>query len=111
MAVAVVCLIASELRVGGGTAFPYRSRWAARARLCLYAKGLIEPSERLILFVLCHSMQPSILFPSSSRLTPSQSLPQGISFFGRLKVEFFCGRDWQGVAMDEFVGKLDGCMV
>lgn len=26
------------------------------ARLCLYAKGLIEPSERLILFVLYHSM-------------------------------------------------------
>lgn len=32
-------------------------------------------------------------------------------FFGRLKVEFFCGRDWQGVAMDEFMGMLDGCMV
>ena len=56
-------------------------------------------------------MQPSILFPSSSRLTPSQPLPQDISVFGRLKVEFFCGRDWQGVAMDEFMGKLDGCMV
>ncbi len=27
--------------------------------------------------------------------------------FGRLKVEFFHGRDWQGVAIDEFERMLD----
>jgi hypothetical protein len=32
-------------------------------------------------------------------------------FFGRLKVEFFCERDWQGVAMDGLMGEFDGCMV
>lgn len=40
--------------------------------------------------------------------SPDSSRMEG--FFGRPKVEFFCGRDWQGVAMDEFMGMLDGCM-
>lgn len=31
-------------------------------------------------------------------------------FFGRLKVEFFYGRDWQGVTVDEFIGVLDAYM-
>ena len=28
-------------------------------------------------------------------------------FFGRLKIEFFYGRDWSGVALDEFADMLD----
>lgn len=28
-------------------------------------------------------------------------------FFGRLKVEFFYGRDWSGVSLDEFADMLD----
>ena len=28
-------------------------------------------------------------------------------FFGRLKMEFFYGRDWSGVALDEFADMLD----
>ena len=31
-------------------------------------------------------------------------------FFGRLKVEFSYGRDWQGVVMEEFIGMLEGYM-
>lgn len=31
-------------------------------------------------------------------------------FFGRLKNEFFYGRDWEGVGADEFIGKLDEWM-
>ena len=30
--------------------------------------------------------------------------PEG--FFGRLKVEFFHGRDWAGVTAEEFIGEL-----
>ena len=28
-------------------------------------------------------------------------------FFGRLKVEFFYGRDWDGVTIEEFIAMLD----
>ena len=28
-------------------------------------------------------------------------------FFGRIKIEFFYGRDWSGVALDEFADMLD----
>ena len=28
-------------------------------------------------------------------------------FFGRLKVEFFYGRDWSGITIEEFMGMLD----
>ena len=28
-------------------------------------------------------------------------------FFGRLKIEFFYGRDWSGVTIEEFMGILD----
>ena len=29
------------------------------------------------------------------------------SFFGRLKTEFFIGRDWEGTGLDEFAASLD----
>ena len=29
-------------------------------------------------------------------------------FFGRLKVEFFYGRDWKGWGVDQFMDALDG---
>ena len=32
-------------------------------------------------------------------------------FFGRLKVEFFHGRNWKGVSMDRFMEMLDGYLV
>lgn len=32
-------------------------------------------------------------------------------FFGRLKAEFFYGRDWKGVGMDRFMEMLDGYLV
>lgn len=41
--------------------------------------------------------------------SPGNSRMEG--FFGRLKAELFYGRGWQGVAMDEFMGMLDGYMV
>ena len=31
-------------------------------------------------------------------------------FFGRLKNEFFYGRDWRGVTYGEFAGRLDAWM-
>ncbi|MDO4400162.1 MAG: IS3 family transposase [Coriobacteriia bacterium] len=31
-------------------------------------------------------------------------------FFGRLKNEFFHGRDWSGVSAEEFIGRLEGWM-
>lgn len=40
--------------------------------------------------------------------SPDNSRMEG--FFGRLKVEFFYGRDWRGVTMDEFMRMLDGYM-
>lgn len=41
--------------------------------------------------------------------SPDNSRMEG--FFGRLKVEFFYGRDWRDVTMDEFIEMLDGYMV
>lgn len=37
---------------------------------------------------------------------PDNSACEG--FFGRTKPELFYGRDWRGVAMDEFMRTLDG---
>ena len=37
--------------------------------------------------------------------SPDNSRAEG--FFGRLKVEFFYGRDWQDVSVEEFMGMLD----
>jgi transposase InsO family protein len=37
--------------------------------------------------------------------SPDNSRCEG--FFGRLKVEWFYGRDWDGVTIDEFMGMLD----
>ena len=31
-------------------------------------------------------------------------------FFGRLKNEFFYGRDWRGVRAEEFIARLDAWM-
>lgn len=41
--------------------------------------------------------------------SPDNSRAEG--FFGRLKVEFFYGRDWEGVTIEEFMGTLHGYMV
>ncbi len=38
-------------------------------------------------------------------LQPDNSRAEG--FFGRLKVEFFYGRDWAGVTLGEFIAVLD----
>ena len=32
---------------------------------------------------------------------------RAVGFFGRLKIEFFYGRDWSGVTLDEFADMLD----
>ena len=37
--------------------------------------------------------------------SPDNSRCEG--FFGRLKIEYFYGRDWDGVTIEEFVGMLD----
>jgi transposase InsO family protein len=37
--------------------------------------------------------------------SPDSSRAEG--FFGRLKVEFFYGRGWQDVSVEEFMGMLD----
>ena len=37
--------------------------------------------------------------------SPDNARAEG--FFGRLKIEFFYGRDWSGVALDEFADMLD----
>lgn len=37
--------------------------------------------------------------------SPDNARAEG--FFGRLKIEFFYGRDWNGVALDEFADMLD----
>jgi transposase InsO family protein len=37
--------------------------------------------------------------------SPDNSACEG--FFGRLKNEFFYGRSWQGVSVDEFIARLD----
>ena len=38
-------------------------------------------------------------------LQPDNARCEG--FFGRLKVEFFYGRDWDGVTIEEFITMLD----
>ena len=38
--------------------------------------------------------------------SPDNAAAEG--FFGRLKVEFFHGRDWSGVTAEEFIGELSG---
>lgn len=40
--------------------------------------------------------------------SPDNSAMEG--FFGRLKNEFFYGRDWDGVSISEFTSMLDGYM-
>ena len=42
---------------------------------------------------------------SKKGCSPDNSACEG--FFGRLKLEFFYGRDWQGVTIDEFIEALD----
>ena len=37
--------------------------------------------------------------------SPDNARAEG--FFGRLKIEFFCGRDWNGVKLGEFADMLD----
>lgn len=37
--------------------------------------------------------------------SPDNAAAEG--FFGNLKMEFFHGRDWRGVSLDEFMGRLD----
>lgn len=48
------------------------------------------------------------LVRSMSRKACSPDNARCEGFFGRLKVEFFHGRDWSGVTVDEFCGMLDG---
>lgn len=40
--------------------------------------------------------------------SPDNARAEG--FFGRLKVEFFCGPDWMGVTVEQFIGMLDEYM-
>ncbi len=42
---------------------------------------------------------------SGKGCSPDNARAEG--FFGRIKVEFFHGRDWQGVTIGEFEGMLD----
>ena len=44
---------------------------------------------------------------SMSRKGCSPDNARAEGFFGRLKIEFFYGRDWSGVALDEFADMLD----
>ena len=44
---------------------------------------------------------------SMSRKGCSPDNARAEGFFGRLKVEFFYGRDWSGVSLDEFADMLD----
>lgn len=41
--------------------------------------------------------------------SPDNSRMEG--FFGRLKIEFFYGQDWQDVSIDEFIKMLDAYLV
>ena len=50
------------------------------------------------------------LVRSMSRKGRSPDNARAEGFFGRLKVEFFQGRSWDGVAMDEFMEMLDRYM-
>lgn len=45
---------------------------------------------------------------SKKGCSPDNAAMEG--FFGRLKNEFFCHRDWRGVAMDEFIDLLNDCL-
>jgi transposase InsO family protein/transposase-like protein len=45
---------------------------------------------------------------SKKGCSPDNSACEG--FFGRLKNEFFYGRSWQGVSIDEFIARLDAFM-
>lgn len=40
--------------------------------------------------------------------SPDNSAVKGL--FGRLKVEFFYGRDWSGWSLDRFMDTLDDCI-
>ena len=40
--------------------------------------------------------------------SPDNAAAEG--FFGRLKNEFFYGRDWRGVRAEEFIARLDAWM-
>lgn len=42
---------------------------------------------------------------SAKGCSPDNAACEG--FFGRLKNEFFYGRDWRGIAADEFIARLD----
>jgi len=47
-------------------------------------------------------------FTSANGYSRHITLPSTLEgFFGRLKVEFFYGCDWQGVTLEEFAGMLD----
>ena len=41
--------------------------------------------------------------------SPDNSRMEG--FFGRLKIEFFYGRDWDGVSIEEFMDMLDAYLM
>ena len=47
---------------------------------------------------------------SMSRKGCSPDNAAGEGFFGRLKNEFFYGRDWRGVTAEQFMARLDGWM-
>lgn len=57
--------------------------------------GWIERCKR---YGITHSM-------SKKGCSPDNSAMEG--FFGRLKVEFFCGRDWSGWSIHGFMDALD----
>lgn len=42
---------------------------------------------------------------SKKGCSPDNSACEG--FFGRLKNEMFCGRDWKGGSIDDFISRLD----
>lgn len=63
----------------------------------------------------CHYRWPGLIgicddhgiVRSMSRKGCSPDNARAEGFFGRLKIEFFYGRDWSGVALDEFADMLD----
>lgn len=50
------------------------------------------------------------LVRSMSRKGCSPDNARAEGFFGRLKVEFFCGLDWEGVSIERFIDMLDEYM-
>ncbi|WP_373097297.1 IS3 family transposase, partial [Collinsella bouchesdurhonensis] len=60
--------------------------------------GWLEICER-------HGLERSM---SRKGCSPDNSAMEG--FFGRLKNEFFYGRDWEGVSLEDFASQLDGYM-